>query len=210
MAQFQMDMQLSRMRTRVEQLKGIKQQLTTTHTEIEENLRYNNKQKRRIEQALEIVKLVGLKTQQNLQFHISDISTMALDSVFDRSYLLSAEFVERRGRTECDLLLKTEDMELDPLSASGGGVVDVVSFALRVAAYSLQRPKVRPVLLLDEPFTHLSAQLFPKACNLLKQISEELGIQLIIITHEEALMDCADKVFQISLRKGVSRIKCEK
>jgi DNA repair exonuclease SbcCD ATPase subunit len=205
-----MDMQLSRMRTRVEQLKGIKQQLTTTHTEIEENLRYNNKQKRRIEQALEIVKLVGLKTQQNLQFHISDISTMALDSVFDRSYLLSAEFVERRGRTECDLLLKTEDMELDPLSASGGGVVDVVSFALRVAAYSLQRPKVRPVLLLDEPFTHLSAQLFPKACNLLKQISEELGIQLIIITHEEALMDCADKVFQISLRKGVSRIKCEK
>lgn len=202
-----MDIQLSRTRARVEQLKGIKQQLTITHSEIEENLRANNKQKRRLEQAIEIVKLVGLKTQQNLQFHIGEISTLALDSVFDDSYVLSVEFLERRGKTECDLFLKTDDMEIDPLSASGGGVVDVVSFALRVAAYSLQNPKVRPVLLLDEPFTHLSAQLLPKACLLLKQISEELNVQMIIVTHEEALMDCADKVFQISQRKGVSKIK---
>lgn len=202
-----MDMQLSRARARVEQLKGIKQQLTNKHSEIEENLRINTKQKRRVEQAIEIVKIVGLKTQQNLQFHISNISTMALDAVFDRSYELIAEFVERRGRTECDLLLKTEDMTIDPLDSSGGGVVDVVSFALRVAAYSLQNPKVRPVLLLDEPFTHLSEQLFPKACELLRQISNELGVQMIVITHAEALMDCADKTFQISLRKGVSKIK---
>lgn len=202
-----MDTQLSRTRARVEQLKGIKQQLTNSQAEIEENLRNDTRQKRRIEQALEIVKLVGLKTQKNLQFHISDVSTMALDSVFDESYLLLAEFIERRGRTECDLLLKTDDMAVDPLSATGGGVVDVLSFALRVAAYSLQRPRVRPVLLLDEPFTHLSEQLFPKACALLTRISEELGIQIIIITHAEALMDCADKVFQIRKRKGVSRIK---
>ena len=58
-------MQLSRARARVEQLKGIKQQLTNKHSEIEENLRINTKQKRRVEQAIEIVKIVGLKTQQN-------------------------------------------------------------------------------------------------------------------------------------------------
>ena len=54
-----MDMQLSRARARVEQLKGIKQQLTNKHSEIEENLRINTKQKRRVEQAIEIVKIVG-------------------------------------------------------------------------------------------------------------------------------------------------------
>ena len=66
---------------------------------------------------------MGLKTQQNLQFHISNISTMALDAVFDRSYELIAEFVERRGRTECDLLLETDDMAIDPLDSSDGGVL---------------------------------------------------------------------------------------
>ena len=83
-----MDMQLSRARARVEQLKGIKQQLTNKHSEIEENLRINTKQKRRVEQAIEIVKIVGLKTQQNLQFHISNISTMALDAVFDSKIVI--------------------------------------------------------------------------------------------------------------------------
>lgn len=202
-----MDSTLSRMRTYVEQCKGYKAQLTKTSAEIVSSLTKGNTLSTQLEEAIEIVKVVGLKTQQRLQYEISEITTMALDTVFDDNYILSAEFVERRGKTECDLLLKTDEMAIDPLSASGGGVVDVLSFALRVAAYSMQRPKVRPVLLLDEPFTHLSDQLLPKACLLLKRISEELKVQLVIITHSEILMDSADTIFQVSKKKGVSQIK---
>ena len=198
---------LSDIRTYVEQCKGYNAQLIKTQADIARKQQDSNKLSTHLEQAIEIVKVVGLKTQEKLQYEISEITTMALDTVFDESYVLSAEFVERRGKTECDLLLKTDEMTIDPLSASGGGVVDVLSFALRVAAYSMQHPKVRPVLLLDEPFTHLSDQLLPKACLLLKRISEELNVQLIIITHAETLMDSADVVFKVNKMKGVSKVQ---
>ena len=94
------------------------------------------------EKALEVVKAVGLKTQQQLQFHISDITSLALDAVFPNPYELVAEFVQRRNKTECDLFFSRDGNKVDPLSASGGGAVDVAAFALRVASWSMQRPLI--------------------------------------------------------------------
>jgi DNA repair exonuclease SbcCD ATPase subunit len=87
--------------------------------------------------------------------------------------------------------------EIDPMTASGGGVVHVASFALRIAMWSLQRPRPRETILLDEPFHFLSRDLQPKASELLKVISKRLGIQFVIVTHDDSLTEAADKVFEV-------------
>ena len=92
------------------------------------------------------------------------------------------------------------------MDASGGGAVDVAAFALRVASWSMQHPRSRATIILDEPMRFLSTDLQPKASEMLKQLSEKLGLQFIIITHEEELADEADKVFEIRQRKGVSEV----
>ena len=161
----------------------------------------------RHEKAREIVKEVGLKTQQALAFHISDISSLALQAVFSDPYDLEVEFVQRRNKTECDLWFVKNGEKMTPMDASGGGAVDVAAFALRVASWSMMVPRTRPVIFLDEPMRFLSSDLQPKASEMINQLSEKLGLQFIIITHEEELTESADKVFRISQTKNISKVQ---
>ncbi len=171
-------------------------------------------ERQRIERAAAIISMVGLATQQELEFRISDLVTMALEVIpFDEDYRFVVEFVQRRGRTECDLFLVGQaGNRVRILEASGGGVANVVAFALRVSLWSLSKG-VRPVLVLDEPFPFLrTKEAHAKAGELLKTISEKLGVQIIMITGEaesQDIVENANKVFRFSKRGGRTLVKEE-
>lgn len=163
---------------------------------------------RRQEQALEIVKEVGIKTQQQLQYHIGDITSMALDAVLvENPYELTAEFVQRRNKNECDLLFQRGGNTYDPLDASGGGAADVAAFALRIASWSMGNPKTRATIIMDEPLRFLSQDKQDRASAMIKELSKKLNLQFIIVTHEDTLTQYADRVFSVSQHRGVSRVK---
>lgn len=161
---------------------------------------------RRHERAREIIRIVGLKTQQQLQYHISEITSLAMEAIFPDPYSVVAEFVERRNKTECDIFFQQDEMKVHPLTATGGGAVDVASFALRAASWSMQRPRSRSVLFLDEPFRNLSVDLMPAAAAAIKELSTTLKLQIVLVTHKEALAEIADKLFRTSIKEGVTRI----
>lgn len=168
---------------------------------------------REIEAALEaaqtaqqIAQLVAKETQSQIICHIEDIVTLALQAVFgDGAYSFEIEFVERRGKTEADLFFVRNGLRIRPMDAAGGGAVDVVSFALRVALWSLLRSTgsdVNNTIILDEPFRFLSVNLQPLAGEMVKMLSDRLGIQFIIVTHIQDLADKADRVFRVSNSSG--------
>ena len=158
--------------------------------------------------ALEIIQVVAKTTQSELEIHISEMVTLALEAVFPDPYKMVLSFELRRNRSEADLLLEDpEGNKVNPMDSVGGGVVDVAAFALRVAVWSLKRPRTRSVIILDEPMRFLSADLQCRASALLQEISKKLGIQFIIISHEENLFEAADKVFTLVKKNGVSQIK---
>jgi len=194
------------LRNRLERQKGQKIQIESSIAVVQQSMKESGRELRRHEQAREVIREVGLKTQQQLQIHISDITSLALDAVFPNPYKLVAEFVQRRNKTECDLYFERDENKTDPLSASGGGAVDVAAFALRVASWSMQRPKSRATLVMDEPMRFLSAEYQEKASIMIKEVSKKLGIQFIIITHEPILASYADKVFETKIRKGVTQV----
>jgi predicted ABC-type transport system involved in lysophospholipase L1 biosynthesis ATPase subunit len=173
-----------------------------------DQLRDGRRSLHRHEQAREIVREVGLATQQQLQVHISDVTSLALESVFEDPYELVAEFVQRRNKTECDLYFARDGHRMDPMDSSGYGAVDVASFALRIAAWSMQVPKKRNVIILDEPFKFLDGRTdrIERASLMIKELSDRLGIQFIIVTHNATLADHADKTFRVALRNKKSII----
>ncbi len=195
------------LRNHLEQQKGKKAQILSDLDHAQSSVKELKRDLRAHEQAREVIREVGLKTQEQLQCNISDITSLALEAVFEDPYELVAEFVQRRNKTECDLYFMRDGYRADPLDASGGGAVDVASFALRVASWSMQHPKSRPVLILDEPLRFLSEDLQEKASEMIKEISKRLGIQFIIITHQETLSSYADKTFTVSIKKGISTVK---
>jgi DNA repair exonuclease SbcCD ATPase subunit len=158
------------------------------------------------EQAREVIREVGIKTQQQLSFHISDITSLALEAVFNDPYKLEVEFIQRRNKTECDLFFVRTGERIDPLTASGGGAVDVAAFALRIASWSMARPRTRNTIILDEPFRFLSADNQERASTMLKELSQRLEIQFIIVTHNPTLASYADKTFEVKIKNGKSKV----
>jgi DNA repair exonuclease SbcCD ATPase subunit len=141
-------------------------------------------------------------TQKQLEFHISGLVSTALAAVWDDPYEFKVEFVQRRGKTEADLWLIRNGSKIKPIDASGGGVVDILSIALRMAFWSLTKEN-RPLLILDEPFKHLSNDLQDKAANMLKLISTKLKLQILMISHISKLVKNADKRIEITNKNNI-------
>lgn len=189
--------ELTQIRRRLEQEKGsfsmLRKKLHVYNDEISEL----EKKKQDIELARVLIREVGFKTQEQLQYHISDITSLALSAVFEDPYELKVSFVQRRDKMECDLTFTRAGVELDPLNSSGYGAVDVASLALRVASWSMQRPHRRNTIILDEPLKYLSEDMQVFAGKMIKELSDKLSIQFIIVTHEPLLADFADKTFLV-------------
>ena len=200
-------MLIRNLRNKLEQQKGAKQQIETSLSVLQLSLKEKKRALHFHEQAKEIIREVGLKTQQQLEISISDITSLALEAVFTDPYNLQIEFVQRRNKTECDLYFIRDGNKIDPLTASGVGTVDVAAFALRIASWSMATPHSRNVIVLDEPFRFLSENYQEQASLMLKEISQKLGIQFLIITHEIALTNAVDKIFNVSIKRGKSIVK---
>lgn len=147
------------------------------------------------EDARKIIQQIAQAVQEKAHQRIAGVVSRCLSSVFDAPYQFEINFERKRGRTEAQLLFKRDGMTVDPMTASGGGVVDVAAFALRVACLMLHRPKLRKVLIMDEPFRFVSAQYRDRVRIMLEELSEELNVQFIQVTHITEL-ECG-KVIQL-------------
>lgn len=197
---------ISTLRTRLDKLTGERDTLEKQRRNLKRTIRETKQRLIDYELAREIVRQAGLKTQQMLQYHISDICSMAMEAVFPEPYTLDVSFVERRNKSECDLFFSRDGERINPMLASGGGAVDIASFALRVTGWSMEKPRSRNVIILDEPLKNLSKTYQDKGSLLLKELSEKLGIQFIIVTHEQVLTSYADKIFEVTMEKGRSKV----
>lgn len=205
---------IQELRQRLERKKGQKDQLLQSINRLEEQIEADRRSMIRHERALEIVKQVGLATQKQLEYHLSEQVSLAMEAVFDDPYRLKINFQEKRGKTEAELLFCRRDMELPPVGFTGGGAIDIASLALRIAYLSMrQDKKVWPFLLLDEPFSRLKGEEANKrALNIIQEISRNLKLQIIMVSDEriprEDIIANADKVYEVSQnRKGESRVK---
>jgi len=158
-----------------------------------------------LEESRNLIQEASIRTQKELEYHISSIATKMLQTVFEDSIEFNVEFVTRRNTTECDLLIKEDELQMKPLDSCGYGVADVASIALRISYWKLT-DNIRNVFILDEPFRNLDKEKQPIAAQILKELSEQLNIQFIIVTHNKELIEIADKVFYIKKEEKESKV----
>lgn len=168
-----------------------------------------NNELKSLEDAQIFLQKIAQETQEHLRFQIEDIVNLALETCFPGEYTFQILFNISRGKTEAELVFldqKTQ-RQIDPMNASGGGVVDLTTFALRIACYTLERG-VDNVIILDEPFRFLSRDLQQRAGEILKTLSERMNLQIIMVSHIGEIIDVADKVFEVKKNEnGISRVK---
>lgn len=195
----------------LEQKKGQFKQVNLNHHNACQSLYILQEQQVDLEKAQFVIQEVALLTQNQLKYHVSEIATLALASVFDNPYEVELEFIQRRNQTECDIYFVRDGERVDPLSASGVGYVDVAAFGLRVALWSLQKPRTRPIFILDEPMKHIKGDSDNiKAIQMIKEVSKRLGLQILMVSDEriplQEIEAGADRVFHVALKRKVSKV----
>lgn len=174
----------------------------------ENKLNVLKKKHKYIEEAQILLQVTAQETQNNLKIHLEDIVQIAINTCFPGEYKFSIEFELKRGSTICEMyIIDCHGYKINPLNSAGGGVVDIISIALRLAVWSLSKPD--NVIILDEPFKFLSSNLHPLAVEILSNLSKKLKLQIIIITHNSVIIDIADSIFEVKKnKKGISKVKC--
>lgn len=202
-------------------IKDIKKKLDSLISErdlIKRQLNYLKKEEKVLsmylikkKKALELVKDSALKTQQQLQVHLSEMVTTGLNSVFDETYDFQVIFEIKRDKTECGLFFQKKGHLINPVKRDGIGACDVAAFCLRCAAWSMDNK--RNVLILDEPFRHLKGKEENiRVIQLMNKLSRQLNLQIICVNDErvprEDIVANSDKTFVVTQNnKGVSKIK---
>lgn len=206
---------LKNLRNTIERKKGERNRLRRS---LSESLKSISELKENIDTFLKcqiVLQDVVGQVQKKIKYQINNLVTVALKSVFpDNPYKFVLEFVNRRGKTECDILFERESQRFDPIAESGGGVVDVAAFTLRIAMWSLSG-KYDNVLIFDEPFKNINdstRETHRRVAELVKELSHKMKIQFIIISMIPELQEIADKNFKFTLKDKTTKarkVKCQ-
>lgn len=202
-----MTFEIQSLRAKLEREKGKVEQLKIDIKKKSRELRFAKRSLNLNEKAQLVIQEVTKITQDKLKYHLSDICSLAMASIFPDPYEIEIDFVSKRGKVETDIWFTKDGNRIHPFSSTGGGAVDIAALSLRLSCWTLQNPKTRPILILDEPLHFVSKSYILKATKLIKQLSDNLNIQMIIVSHNENIIENADNIIKVGMQNGVSDIK---
>jgi DNA repair exonuclease SbcCD ATPase subunit len=191
-------------KNKIERNKGKLERCLSDKGEIEAKLFLLQNRQKALEEAQVFIQEIARQTQSQLKFVISDLVNLAIETCFPSEYTFDIDFKIERGKTSAKLLFIKNDIEVDPMDAAGGGVVDLAAFALRLSAWSLGHTD--NVIILDEPFRFLSKDLQPRAGEMMNKLCKSLGLQIICVTHSQEIIENSDKIFEVTIKDGISKI----
>ena len=198
-------MTLQKLKQTLNEKRGQQKQILSNIKSFEKKETELQKQITTSKEVQAIIIAVSKATQEELSYRITEPVSLALAAVYDDPYKMSAQFeVAERGVTECKLGFERKGNTINPKEASGGGPIDIASYALRLGSWSLSKLRTRPIFILDEPFKWISRIKMPLAADMLKETSNKLGIQIIMISHIPELICAGDNIIEISINNGIS------
>lgn len=132
---------------------------------------------------------------------IEAIVTTCLDLVFNSKMEFKIELSQLRGKNSAEFFIIEMDEDKKYTykieDTRGGGVIDILSLALRIAFILKIHPTINGPIVLDEPAKHVSDDYVFNIADFIKKISEEFGKQIIIISHNEHLASIGNKGYKI-------------
>jgi len=173
----------------------LNQQIVDSNQKVEDY----KKEKIEIKMCVEVLTVVQEMTINKTQKGFENIVTNALQYIKDDNYGLKLEFSRRGNLQELKFNTISPDCStpFDPKDKDAGGVLDVLSLALRVVILELYRPKLEGFLALDEPFRNLSTENLLRARKFLDVLNKRFGRQIIMVTHKNVLTDINFNVIKL-------------
>lgn len=144
------------------------------------------------------------------------VVTRALQSVFGSDFTFEIEMDESGGKPiarflVCSVGENGEVIKNEPQDSRGGGINDIVAFALQVAVLVVyNEPKIQGPIILDEPGKHVSEEYAVKFGEFLEFVSKTFNRQIIMVTHQPHLAATANRTLVSQFIGGRTVVKEQK
>ena len=176
-----------------------------------EQIEENKKLIENIQKELELIEKVGILLQSTSEFarnqakiQTENLVTNCLQFIFENNIEFEIEIEELYGKPNAEFYVttKTDDMivKTKPELARGGGVVDIISLALRISFLQIHKPQIEGPLILDEPAKHVSEDYIFNVADFLKKASEMFERQIIMVTHNDHLASIGTTSYKVYLK----------
>lgn len=161
-----------------------------------------------------LLQKVSIEARDRAKDVMEKAVTHALQYIFGSDFSFEIKLKETKNRVEAEFYVLNniggQVIRSSPEEACGGGVVDIISIALRMALLHLyQNPKINGPVILDEPGKHVSADYTIKLAEFLKHLSSMFQRQIILSTHQMDLAHIADQTYTVDIKNGASTVKTE-
>jgi len=157
-----------------------------------------------ITEAQVLIQKVAVETQQQIKVHLEDIVNKIMQTSFP-DYSFSMEYKISHNKSECYLHFYEGSNETDLLDGDSGGALNVACIALRMSVWTIS--STDNCLILDEAFANLSQDLQPLIGHILSELSKELNLQTILVSHSPSIDAWADRVYLVTKTNKVSNVK---
>ena len=135
--------------------------------------------------------------------NLSSLGTNALQYALGANDL-EMKIIERDYRdsicSDVKVVNSSTGLETPILGAKGGGIMDIVNTAMRIGILNFLRdPAIDGPIILDEPYKQLSKEYQPAIAELLRQIVDNFGRQVILSTHNEFIKESGGQKLRVGL-----------
>lgn len=189
-------------------LQVISQNFENTKKELDKEIKY--------EDLLTKVILLFQKTatyaREQSKRQVEDLVTRCLQFIFETDIEFLIELSEKRSVPNAEFYVRSNYDEgysiiTKPELERGGGVVDIISIALRIAFIQLHKPVLQGPIILDEPGKHVSEDYIFNLGDFLSKSSSLFKRQIIMVTHNAHLAQICDKFYSVDIKNGVSCVE---
>jgi len=126
---------------------------------------------------------------------MAQLATTGLQHVIhDHKLTFTIKQEPKYNRLAMRFVLEDNGVEGDPIQSYGGGAAVIISFVLRIAV--MARMKMGNLLILDESMLALSNSYVPGAAAFMRQLAEETGINILMVTHNPEFLNHAHIAYE--------------
>ena len=182
-----------------EQLESLEMELEQSRSEVE-----------LLEKVILLLQRTSEYAREQSKQQIESLVTKCLQFVFDKSISFEIDIYEQRNTANADFYLVNKigdiDIRTKPEVSNGGGIVDIISLALRISFLELNDPKLEGPIIFDEPAKHVSEDYIFNIGDFLKESSRMFDRQIIMITHNSHLAALADLSYIVTIDDNISKV----
>ena len=159
-----------------------------------------------LDRAVAVLNSVSEQRAQEAQRAIESLVTRGLQSVFGSDLSFHITSAVKGKAVTSSFVIRTElpngdAVDTPVMDSRGGGLAATVGVLLRIVLILLDSSQPR-LLVLDETFSHVSAEYEAPLAEFLADVARQAGIQIIMVTHSEAYVEVADTVYRFAQQGG--------